>query len=233
MRAIIFTGGIYHDFEKMSAATADILASAGMSVEIVSQPTEVVAALKQPADLLVIQGLRWRMLGNDKYEPFRAEWAYETGDDLKAALTTHVAGGGGIVSLHTGCICFDDWSGWQDILGGGWVWGDSFHAPGLESVRVTPVADHPVTRGVAPFTVSDEHYRNLSLHPGSIILAEGIAAAGVTHPVAWARAGGEFAGRAVTLTTGHDLASLTEPGQARLIQQAALWAARHNGERLS
>lgn len=233
MRAIIFTGGIYHDFEKMSAATAGILATAGMAVEIVSQPAEMVIALRQPADVLVIQGLRWRMLGNDKYEPFRAEWAYETGDDLKAALTSHVAGGGGVVSLHTGCICFDDWSGWHDILGGGWVWGDSFHAPGLELVRVTPVADHPVTRGVAPFTVSDEHYRNLSLHPGSIILAEGVAEADVTHPVAWARTGGEFAGRAVTLTTGHDLASLTEPGQARLIQQAALWAARQNGERLS
>lgn len=233
MRAIIFTGGIYHDFEKMSAATAGILATVGMAVEIVTQPVEMVAALRQPADLLVIQGLRWRMLGNDKYEPYRAEWAYETGDDLKAALTTHVTDGGGIISLHTGCICFDDWSGWHDILGGGWVWGNSFHAPGLESVRVTPVADHPVTQGIATFTVSDEHYRNLSLHPDAIILAEGVAAAGVAHPVAWARAGGEFAGRAVTLTTGHDLASLTVPGQARLIQQAALWAARQNGERLS
>ena len=65
MRAIIFTGGIYHDFEKMSAATAGILAAAGMAVEIVSQPAKIVAALEQPADLLVIQGLRWRMLGND------------------------------------------------------------------------------------------------------------------------------------------------------------------------
>jgi hypothetical protein len=233
MRAIIFTGGIYHDFDRMSAATAGILAAAGMSVEIVGHPAELAAALRLPADLVVIQALRWRMLGNDKYEPFRAEWGYETGDDLKGALTGHIAGGGGLVALHTGCICFDDWSGWHAILGGGWIWGDSFHAPGLERVRVVPVADHPVTGGVAPFAVIDEHYRNLALHPGSVVLAEGVAAAGVTHPVAWSRSGGEFAGRAVTLTTGHDLASLTEPNHARLIQQAALWAARQNGESLA
>jgi hypothetical protein len=231
MRALLFTGGIYHDFERMSAATAGILASAGLSVEIVEQPAELVAALaRRPADLLVVQALRWRMLGNEKYEPFRDEWAYETGADLIDAVTAHVAGGGGVLSLHTGCICFDDWPGWRGILGGGWVWGESFHAPGLEPVRVTPVPGHPVTDGVSSFTVSDEHYRNLALDPRSVVLARGVATAGTSHPVAWAHAGEDRAGRAVTLTTGHDLASLTEPGQALLIRQAALWAARQDGE---
>lgn len=234
MRAILLTGGIYHDFDRMSAATAGILASAGMTVDVVGHPAEAAAALdRTPADLLVVQALRWRMLGNDKYEPFRAEWAYETGEDLIAALTAHLAHGGGVLSLHTGCICFDDWRGWHAILGGGWVWGKSYHAPGLEPVHVKPVADHPVTKGVKPFTVTDEHYRDLALHSGSVVLAEGTTAAGVSHPVAWARSGGGFSGRAVTVTTGHDLASLTEPSQARLIQQAALWAAGQNGEDLA
>ena len=230
MRAILFSGGIYHDFDTMAAATAGILSSAGMTVEIVAQPGGLVAALmRQPADLLVVQALRWRMLGNDKYAPFRDEWAYETGADLIAAVTAHVASGGGVLSLHTGCICFDDWPGWHTILGGGWVWGESFHAPGLEPVSVTPLPGHPVTEGIGPFTATDEHYRNLAFDPRSIVLAEGIAAAGIIHPVAWA-SGGECAGRAVTITTGHDLASLTAPGQARLIRQAAHWAARQDAE---
>ncbi len=231
MRAILFTGGIYHDFDRMATATAGILSSAGMTVETVAQPADLVAALKrQPADLFVVQALRWRMLGNDKYQPFRGEWAYETGQDLIDAITAHVSGGGGVLSLHTGCICFDDWAGWRDILGGGWVWGESFHAPGLEPVRVALRAGHPVTDGIMPFTVTDEHYRNLALDPCSTVLADGIAAAGISHPVAWANAGGEHAGRAVTLTTGHDLASLSEPSQARLIRQAALWAGRQDAE---
>ncbi len=225
MRAILLSGGIYHDFPVMSAAVAGILASAGMRVEIVGTPADLAAALGRPADLVVVQALRWRMLGNPKYEPFRAEWAYETGPDLIAALDAHAGRGGGIMALHTGCICFDDWPGWHDLLGGGWVWGQSFHAPGLEEVQVTPLP-HPVTAGIPAFTVADEHYRDLALHPGAQVLAEGRAAAGVSHPVAWAHQG---KGRAVTITTGHDLASLTEPAQARLIRQGALWAARPNG----
>ena len=231
MRAILFTGGIFHDFASMSAAAAGILAAGGFKVEIVHSPAELVAALNRaPAELVVAQALRWRMLGAEKYEPFRAEWAYATGDDLIAAMGAHLALGGGVLSLHTGCICFDDWPGWRDILGGGWVWGGSFHAPGLEPVQVTPTARHAITNGVAPFAVTDEHYRKLALQPGSAVLAEGKTASGESHPVVWVRSGGAMSGRAATITTGHDLASLTEPSQARLIQQAALWAAGQIGD---
>lgn len=228
MRAILLSGGIYHDFDRMSAATAGILATAGLTTEIVASPADLVAALARgPVDLVVVQALRWQMLGNEKYEPFRAEWAYRTGPDLIAALTEHVTSGGGLMALHTACICFDDWPGWHDLLGGGWVWGQSFHAPGLEEVQVARFAAHPVTDGVSAFTVTDEHYRDLALGPHALVLAEGRAAAGVAHPVAWGREAG-FAGRAVALTTGHDVKSLTEPAQARLIRQGALWAAREN-----
>lgn len=227
MRAVLLSGGIYHDYDRMSAATAGILAAGGMTVEIVTTPSDLAQALDRPADLVVVQALRFRMLGNEKYEPFRAEWAYETGADLVGAMGAHVARGGGVVALHTGCICFDDWPGWHEILGGGWIWGQSHHAPGLEPVTVTPSAGHPVTEGIAPFTVTDEHYRDLSLHSGAQILAQGMTAAGVAHPVAWSH---QATHRAVTLTIGHDLASLTTPGQARFIQQAAHWAAGRNGE---
>ena len=229
MHAILLSGGIYHDFDRMAAATAGILSSAGLRVEVVGSPAELVTSLQEgPADLVVVQALRFRMLGNEKYAPFRAEWAYETGADLRDALTGHAARGGGILALHTGCICFDDWPGWHDLLGGGWVWGQSFHAPGLEDVRVTTVEDHPATDGVTSFNVRDEHYRDLARHSGARVLAEGITSTGIAHPVAWVRDEEGFPGRALTLTTGHDLASLTEPGQARLIRQGALWAANTN-----
>ena len=222
MRAIILSGGIFHDFDRMTAAAAGILAGAGFEAEIVSHPAELAQALARPADLVVVQALRWRMLGHEKYEPYRADWAYEAGADLIAALDGHVARGGGVMALHTGCISFDDWPGWRGILGGGWVWGESFHDPGLEPVTVTP-ADHPVTQGVAAFTITDELYQKLDLAPGITILAEGRTAGGATHPVVWAHEG---QGRAVTITTGHDLTSVTQPDHARLLAQAALWAAR-------
>ena len=222
MRAVLLTGGIYHDFDQMSAAVAGILGSAGFATEIVTSPAALVKALEAPATIVVVQGLRFRMLGNEKYAPFRAEWAYETGADLIAALEGHAARGGGLMALHTGCISFDDWQGWHRLLGGGWVWGQSFHAPGLEPVEVRPIAHHPVTEGIAPFTVTDEHYRKLAISEAALPLMEGKTAEGETHPVAWAVT---KPSRAFTLTLGHDLASITHPQQARLIRQAALWAA--------
>lgn len=231
MRVVILTGGIFHDFGQMTAATVGILAAAGMETELVGTPADLVAALdRAPADLVVVQALRFRMLGNEKYAPHRAEWAYETDPDLMRALESHAKAGRGIIALHTGCICFDGWPGWHDLLAGGWVWGQSYHAPGLETVDVTPVGDHPVTEGIRPFSVTDEHYRDLDIHPEAIVLAQGRTGKAVDHPVAWARDGGEQGGRAVTLTFGHDLASIANPGQARFIQQAALWAAGRNGE---
>lgn len=225
MRALLFTGGIFHDFDRMAAAVAGILATTGMSVEIVTQPADLVAGLARgPADLVVVQGLRWRMLGNEKYDPYRDEWAYSTGPDLVAALTAHAAHGGGLLCLHTGCISFDDWSGWRDLIGGGWVWGQSFHVPGLEAVHVRTVKEHVVTAGVKPFTVTDEHYRALTIDPQSVVLAEATAGAGDSYPVAWALGRGGRHGRAVTITTGHDVASITQPDHARLLRQAAQWA---------
>lgn len=223
MRALILSGGIYHDFDRLGAALAGILSAQGFRCEIVTHPDALAAALAEPADLVVVQALRWRMLGHEKYEPFRADWAYQAQPALIAALEGHIARGAGLMALHTGCICFDDWPGWQDLLGGGWVWGQSFHAPELEPVTATPVAGHPVTEGLAPFTVTDEHYRALRLDPGVTLLVEGQSAAG-DFPLAWSK------GRAVTLTTGHDLASLTEPGQAAFIARAARWAAGTTGE---
>lgn len=222
MRAVLLTGGIYHDFDQMSAAVAGILGSAGFATEILRSPDALVAALQSPATLVVVQGLRFRMLGNEKYAPFRAEWAYETQADLIAALEGHAARGGGIMALHTGCISFDDWPGWHRLLGGGWVWGQSFHAPGLEPVAAHALVHHPITEGVVPFTVTDEHYRKLAISPEALALVEGKTATGEAHPLAWAVTSPT---RAFTLTLGHDLASITHPQAARLVRQAALWAA--------
>lgn len=224
MRAVILSGGIYHEFDRLGAALAGILAAQGFRCEIVGHPGALAAALTAgPADLVVVQALRWRMLGHEKYAPFRADWAYAAQPDLTGALTAHAARGGGLMALHTGCICFDDWPGWHDLLGGGWVWGQSFHIPDLEPVTATPVPGHPITAGLAPFTVTDEHYRALRLDPDVTVLAEGRSSGGDC-PVAWIK------DRAVTLTTGHDLASLTEPGQAQFIARAARWIAGMTGE---
>ena len=67
--------------------------------------------------------------------PTRATTACATATafSLSAAGRTAIdewhAAGRPILALHTGVICFDDWPGWGELLGGRWDWNRSSHPP--------------------------------------------------------------------------------------------------------
>ncbi|OWV60151.1 hypothetical protein CDZ98_09940 [Mameliella alba] len=68
-----------------------------------------------------------------------------------------------------------------------------------------------MTAGIAPFAVTDEHYRDLALHPEAIILAQGRMGEGVDHPVGWARDGG----RSGIVPVWGQFARATDPPEIR------------------
>ena len=77
-RNLILTGGITHDFVTASDALARELMKSDIHSEIYSDFSAGLAELEARSyDLLTIFALRWRMLDDQKYEPFRDEWAYE------------------------------------------------------------------------------------------------------------------------------------------------------------
>jgi type 1 glutamine amidotransferase len=220
-RNLIITGGIFHPFEASSAALADVLAEAGIDSETTFDMTAGLESLSGDAYAMVtINALRWGMMTAEKYAPYRAEWAYRIPESSRRALTGFVEAGGALLGMHTASICFDDWPGWQQLLGGQWVWGRSHHPP-LGEVRARPVsAAHPVTDGVAPFTVNDEVYHGLALEPDVVGLLEADAGEG-PQPLVWAREVGR--GRVVYDALGHDAASICEPEHRRLLRQAGAW----------
>ncbi len=218
---LIITGGIFHPFEESSAALSALLEEEGIQSDVVTDVDEGLQALPDgPYAMVTINALRWGMMTADKYEPYRAEWAYQMPAASREALSGFVNGGGSLLGLHTASICFDDWPGWQSLLGGQWVWGESHHPPPDElTVRPTE-ARHEVSAGVEAFTVIDEVYHALALEPDVVPLIEADAGDG-PQPLAWAREVGR--GRVVYDALGHDAASLEVPGHTRLIRQAARW----------
>jgi len=72
-----------------------------------------------------------------------------------------------LVILHHGCAAWPAWPEWSEIVGSHFLYQpgtsrgaempDSGYALAVEHT-VTPVADHPITAGVAPFTLVDELY---------------------------------------------------------------------------
>ncbi len=228
-RAIILTGGILHPFEQAAPALGAILRESGFEPWI---GDDLDAALDQlradPQALLVVYALRWSMTQHEKYLPHRARWALSIPDRARARIAAHVSAGAGLLGVHTASICFDDWKDWRDVLGGAWRWGQSWH-PELGPVMATLNPEHPLTRGLSDFELTDEVYSDLDLAPGVEIAAWAQARNAATdgrvtgpQPSLWThRHGG---GRAAYDALGHDEASLQHPVHRRLLQRAALWA---------
>jgi len=223
VRNLVLTGGIRHDFADNTAALVELLAAIGISSE---QTTDIDRGIErlgaESFDLVTIMALRWRMDGNPKYAALRDEFGYSMPRASRAALVDYVRRGGGLFGLHTACLCFDDWAEWRELLGGAWVWGQSFHPP-LGPVAVSRCGpDHALTAGLPDFDLVDEVYAGLDLAADTEPLLDARAADGTRAPVLWARRLGN--GRVVFDALGHNRASLQQAEHGRLIRRCAAWA---------
>lgn len=223
-RVIVLAGGSphAHDFDRVRSALVDHLRRLGHEVEAVDDPDVAATRLSaDPPDALVVCGLWWTMTG-DAYAAWRDRFAYSPGPSTRAALSGFVAGGGGLVALHTTPICFDDWPGWGDVVGGAWRWGVSSHPP-YGPVRATVASRHPVVDGLpSTFELSDEVYGDLDIRDTVEVLATATRQPGDDdQPVVWAHHYGR--GRVVFDCFGHDAESICQPDNARLIGQAVDW----------
>ena len=225
-RIVVLAGGVphAHDYAGIGRALGETLGAQGHDVTVVDRP-ELAAGALDGAGALVVDGLWWRMEG-EAYARWRDEWAYSPSPETRDTLAAFVAGGGGLLALHTASICFDDWPEWGAIVGGAWHWGRSSHPP-AGAVRPQIVADHPVVRGVAAVIADHDDMRDEVY--GDMLLADGIEVLATARrtpddgdqPVVWAHHYG--AGRVVYLGFGHDADSIEHPVNRRLITQALAW----------
>lgn len=235
-RVLVVTGGPdhAHDFDGDETGTGPALAAiardAGHDVTLTDDVDAAFAdAPVERWDAIVVNALRWRM-EQPRYEPWRDRWALRLSDSARGGIDRYVAAGGGLVGNHTASICFDDWPGWRDVLGGAWSWDRSSHPPPAPvTVRVVE-RHHPVTAGLpAAFDLVDEVYGDLDLRDDLDVLAVARRTPGdAEQPVVWARTHGE--GRVVYDALGHDAASLRDPVHARLLVRSIAWVAARERE---
>lgn len=229
-QAIVFTGGVSHPFGSATPVLTGILQEAGFETSSSENITEVLAGLQHHAHaLLVVYALRWSMAQHERFALDRARWAVSLSLAEQAAIAAHVGNGGGLLGVHTATICFDTWPQWRDVLGGAWVWGKSSHpAWGPVETRMDP--QHVLTRGLTPWSSSDEVYSDLDLVPG-IDVAMWARAVPATdpptmtlaeQPSVWTHRYGQ--GRVVYSSLGHDAQALRHATHQRLLKRAAVWA---------
>lgn len=229
IRHLILSGGPAHPFDATTSSLSDLADAAGFETEVVTEPTEAVAALRaveegeaDPVALVTVNALRWRMTQH-QYAGRRRDLAVDLPPDDLAVIDRFVRRGGGLLAVHTAVICFDADPAWHALCGASWRWDRSTHPPlGAVEVEVTEAGrDHALTEGLEPFVVEDEAYRDLDEIPGLQPLLS------TTHeghrvPLLWARNVG--AGRVVTDLLGHGPASLMHPSHRIVLSRALAWA---------
>jgi type 1 glutamine amidotransferase len=218
MRNLILTGGPYHSFAETSKLISELLALDGIESEITDDVEEGLASAPG-FDLLTLNLLRWRMLG-DFFDEDRAEWAMTLSSSGRQAFHEHLARGRGILALHTASICFDDWPEWDEIIGAHWDWERSSHPPPRSSAIRVATGVHPIVADATDFEVVDEIYSYLACRDVSPLMTS--ARRGEQQPLLWARSVG--GGRVAYDALGHDERSISEPTHATIIRRAAAWA---------
>lgn len=217
MKNLILSGGIFHPFDETSASIARHLEAEGISSRIAGVAEGFRLLGDEAFDLVTVNALSWSMTQADKYEPFRAAFAFDPPPDAREAMARHLERGGGLLGLHTAAICFDTWPEWPAMLGAGWVWGQSHHpAPGYVNVDT----------GTRQFRIWDELYCAMVLAPETAVLATATSADVETaQPVMTA------SGRRVYLALGHDLTATENAGYRDLLLRGARIATGREQER--
>jgi type 1 glutamine amidotransferase len=147
-------------------------------------------------------------------------------DEQEAGLVERIHAGAGFAGWHGGVLAVGyEAVRYQYMVGGRFL----CHPGGFVDYRVDITGDHPITAGLAPFTVHTEQYY-CHVDPSLTVLATTTftgehgapETAGAVMPVAWTRRYGR--GRVFVSTLGHSPADLILEPSRILVERGLLWA---------
>lgn len=146
------------------------------------------------------------------------------GPEGQENLARFVREGGGAVLVHFACGAFQEWPEFVKIAGRVWDPKLRGHDPyGVFRVNIVD-AEHPITRGLAPFEVPDELYTCLAGEPPITVLATAVSKVDQkTYPMAFTLAYGK--GRVFHSVLGHDVKAFNTPAVGELYRRATAWSA--------
>jgi type 1 glutamine amidotransferase len=142
--------------------------------------------------------------------------------DHERAVVDFVEKGGGFLNLHNALGLYPDDGPYLKLAAGRYIG----HGP-LERFRVSPVEpDHPITRGIAPWSVADEQHTPVVDLPRVKLLFRSLSDGGIEGAAGWVLEPG--AGRLCHLANGHTREALLHPTYQQALRNAMLWCVKHD-----
>ena len=237
-RTLALIGDRYHNADYIRTTLARLFKSLDLPVDFTIDYEKLSAQLLSTYQLFLTlrDGMIWPngYLGPDSYPytgelenagdfPLSKPAAWMT-EDQGRAVKEFVENGGSLYALHNSTHISLSSKSYRDVMGGAYLG----HPPLRPfKVRVTN-PDHPITRGVSDFIVTDEqHYMTYDKDPKHILLrSENIDGLryenyGTTAIAGWAYDYGK--GRVAYTAPGHTLHAMWHPEYVKIQQNAVRW----------
>jgi type 1 glutamine amidotransferase len=165
----------------------------------------------------------------DKYDVLiMYDFTRDLDEASRKNLRDFVEAGKGIVVLHHALLNYQKWSWWsEEVVGGRYRLQREGGAPSSsvkdnQSISVTPSGTHPVLRGLGPFHITDEAYKNLYM---SDRIRPLLTTDNPTSDTNLAWIGPCSTSRVVAIQLGHGQTAFRNPAYRALVHNAVLWAA--------
>ena len=139
-------------------------------------------------------------------------------EEVESAFAEYLLKGNGLLAIHSGTADYQDMPVLRNLLGGVFT-----HHPEQCAVTMELQTDHPLTAGVSPFTVKDEHYF-MAMYASDIEVFMTSHSEHGQQPAGWRRT--EGAGRVAVLTPGHNLEVWLHPSYQALLLNTLRWCGR-------
>ena len=212
-KVVIVTGIDYpgHKWKETAPALAgELRKDPRLKVDVVEKPEFLASEKLRDYDVVVLHFMNWE--------------TPDPGEQARQNLARFVREGGGVVAVHFSCGAFQGWPEFEKIVGRVYDPKLRGHDP-FGSFQVTMTdADHPITRGLKPFEITDELYTCLAGQLPIQVLAESKSKVdGKNYAMAFILRYGK--GRVFHSPLGHDVGALTNPGAAELFRRGCAWAA--------
>lgn len=136
-------------------------------------------------------------------------------DDVQLAFADYVRNGNGLLAIHSGTAGYEEMPVLRSLLGGVFT-----RHPEQCAVTMEPQTGHPLTTGISPFTLKDEHYF-MMMHDSRADIFMTTHSEHGEQPAGWTRT--EGSGRVSVLTPGHNLEVWLHPFYQALLLNALRW----------